>query len=427
MVKNRSGKDPGQLRRIAPGNAATHAALVLFFRAAKSLDPDYYLRDDGVELAHLGEPQRAPLGAASFAYFPSGIVDEAGFHRLILGQPIGALHTLASARREVATFELLAVAPKPISVMALLGDDAHAQQIVIAHHDALHGAIAYLEQHAVATRHHENERVDAISGVRFTHGVSRSLDPHLHSHVVIANLGRAESGRFGALDQRGFRAHLDAASALYDAHLSGRVRALGLPTKLTPLAQAVFSTRQAEARQLRFERGVVHRGAFGDDAQKQPTTRGDLLLRWEHQLRIVGLARDDLVQPVHEQRPPQRRLDEQYFAQMLLSDDRRITRRKVVEAWGWASGGAAARDVDAAINLFVDRPPTRFEQELREADVLTTARERRVFGNRPLDAEELRRWLTAARHREYSAPLRHLDLSDVRSRELRRSDQGWSR
>ena len=112
---------------------------------------------------------------------------------------------------------------------------------------------------------------------------------------------------------------------------------------------------------------------------------------------------------------------------MLLSDDRRITRRKVVEAWGWASGGAAARDVDAAINLFVDRPPTRFEQELREADVLTTARERRVFGNRPLDAEELRRLLTAARHREYSAPLRHLDLSDVRSRELRRSDQGWSR
>ena len=53
----------------------------------------------------------------------------------------------------------------------------------------------------------------------FTHGVSRNGDPHLHSHVVLANLVHGGDGRWSACDRRGIDAHRMAASAVYEAHL----------------------------------------------------------------------------------------------------------------------------------------------------------------------------------------------------------------
>ena len=42
-----------------------------------------------------------------------------------------------------------------------------------------------------------------MASAGFVHRVSRALDPHLHSHVVMANLGRGPEGTFTALDGRG--------------------------------------------------------------------------------------------------------------------------------------------------------------------------------------------------------------------------------
>ena len=60
-----------------------------------------------------------------------------------------------------------------------------------------------------------------IVGAAFTHGTSRALDPHLHTHVVVANLAQGPDGRWSALDGRGLFAHARAAGALYDARLRG--------------------------------------------------------------------------------------------------------------------------------------------------------------------------------------------------------------
>ena len=63
----------------------------------------------------------------------------------------------------------------------------------------------------------------------FTHAVSRNGDPHLHSHVVMANLVHGEDGRWSACDRRGLDAHRTAASAVYEAHLrAGLASALGV-------------------------------------------------------------------------------------------------------------------------------------------------------------------------------------------------------
>lgn len=400
---------------------------MLLFRSARAVDPHYYLNDLGRELEHLGQPQRARCGSAAGAYFPTEQIDEAGFRRLLRGQPISARQPLSSPRREVAAFEILCVAPKAVSVAALLGSDDHAAKVVAAHHEALDGALWYLEQHAAATGHQHEERVSALSGVRFTHGVSRSLDPHLHSHVLLANLGRAESGRFGALDQRGFRAHLDAASALYDATVTARCRELGFATALSPLAQAALSTRQAEARQLRFTLGSRRPQLFGRDGEKLPAQRGELLAKWSRQMSEVGLCLDDVAERTTHKTIPRRRLDESRFTAILLGDDRRITRRKVVEAWAWASDGAAAPQINAAIEVFVKTPRSRFEVELREADVIISDAVRRVLGNRPLEPQGLERWVHASKRLERTAPQGHRDRDENRARLPRSESHGWSR
>ena len=45
----------------------------------------------------------------------------------------------------------------------------------------------------------------------FTHGVNRNLDPHLHTHVVMANMVHGPDGRWSACDHRGLSAHRAAA------------------------------------------------------------------------------------------------------------------------------------------------------------------------------------------------------------------------
>ena len=98
----------------------------------------------------------------------------------------------------------------------------------------MHGALRYLEQHGVtATRRSRLESaVVPTTGViagQFTHAVSRNGDPHLHTHVVMANLVHGVDGRWGACDGRGIAAHRAAASEVYGAHLrAGLTAALGV-------------------------------------------------------------------------------------------------------------------------------------------------------------------------------------------------------
>ena len=61
---------------------------------------------------------------------------------------------------------------------------------------------------------------DGFVAAAFRHRTSRSGDPHLHTHVVVANLARsADDGRWTALDGRQLYAWCRTAGFLYEAHL----------------------------------------------------------------------------------------------------------------------------------------------------------------------------------------------------------------
>ena len=83
--------------------------------------------------------------------------------------------------------------------------------VVAAHAHAVEGSLSYLEQHGITATRRIRSRPGsvlpdhgAVAAV-FTHGVSRNGDPHLHSHVVLANLVHGSRRPLGCLRPAGDR------------------------------------------------------------------------------------------------------------------------------------------------------------------------------------------------------------------------------
>lgn len=124
----------------------------------------------------------------------------------------------------VAGFDLVFSCPKSVSVLhALTGDERVRRIISDAHERAWQAAVAYLETEACVTRRGRGGTTRQAGGgfvaAAFRHRTSRAQDPHLHTHVLIANLTATDDG-YRALDgQAILRTHRLAAGYLYEANL----------------------------------------------------------------------------------------------------------------------------------------------------------------------------------------------------------------
>jgi hypothetical protein len=108
---------------------------------------------------------------------------------------------------------------------------------------------------------------DGLVGAAFRHRTSRAGDPHVHTHVVVANTVRGPDGRWRTLDFRHVFAHAKTAGYLYEAHLrqllterlgvewasvrNGTAELAGIPADVVRL----FSTRRAEIEAAMAARG----------------------------------------------------------------------------------------------------------------------------------------------------------------------------
>ena len=111
-----------------------------------------------------------------------------------------------------------------MSVLHALSEPSVSEAVAESHRVAVAAALDYVEDRALGVRRQQgSERivqpVEGAFGAAFVHRTSRALDPHLHSHVVVANLGRGTDDRFSALDGRGIYAHAGAVGAVYHAQL----------------------------------------------------------------------------------------------------------------------------------------------------------------------------------------------------------------
>jgi conjugative relaxase-like TrwC/TraI family protein len=127
-------------------------------------------------------------------------------------------------RHAVVGFDLTFSVPKSVSVLWALSPRSLQDQILRTHHDAVEATLVWLEEQVIHTRAGRNgvARVGTMGAIAaaFDHWESRTGDPQLHTHLVIANrIRRITDAVWVTLDSRTLYKAAVAASEHYNGLL----------------------------------------------------------------------------------------------------------------------------------------------------------------------------------------------------------------
>ena len=199
-----------------------------------------------------------------------GVVDADDLRALLLGdEPGTGVGLLVGHRgRKVAAFDLTFSAPKSASLLWAFAGPEVSAVASIAHVEAVAVALDFMERRAGATRQMvdgERRRIPTgIAAATFVHRTSREGDPQLHTHAVVANLGRRPDGSFAALDATPIYEWAKAAGSVYQEELRSRLTArLGVewgPDRNG--CREIVGTRPRMAADV-LQADAGHRGASG--------------------------------------------------------------------------------------------------------------------------------------------------------------------
>lgn len=160
------------------------------------------------------------------------VVDVDGFDAILGGRDPATGTRLVDHAVKVLGYDATFCAPKSVSVLYGLAPPAVAAQVRAAHGAAVRAALAVYEDVACRGRRghagHTVVEADGFVGAAFHHQTSRSSDPHLHTHVVLAHPVR-HGGRWSALDGRRCFPWAKTCGHLYEAQLRAELtRRLGV-------------------------------------------------------------------------------------------------------------------------------------------------------------------------------------------------------
>lgn len=128
------------------------------------------------------------------------------------------------ARRR-AGWDLVFAAPKSVSLLgATAGGDGG--ETVWAAHDVAVDAVLSWVQGRLTVAHGPRDRADGMVAATFTHTTNGAGEPHLHSHVLVANLTRS-GGRWWAARSEDWFVNRSALGSLYALELRHRLREAG--------------------------------------------------------------------------------------------------------------------------------------------------------------------------------------------------------
>jgi conjugative relaxase-like TrwC/TraI family protein len=265
------------------------------------------------------EAPGAWVGAGSEALGLAGQVDGERLGNLLRhADPSGTWRLTSSGSvPTVAAFDATFCAPKSVSVLHALGDGEVSNEVRNAADAAVRESVQVLEQVACRVRRGAGGSTvldgDGFVGAAFRHRTSRAGDPHLHTHVVIANVAHSPvDDRWTALDARALYAWAAPVGYLYEAHLRWELtRRLGVawgPVRngiadVAGIPQPVlreFSTRRREIEAHLAEHGqhtarAAQVATYATRCAK--TDRADpagLLRAWRARAQTLGLDGETL-------------------------------------------------------------------------------------------------------------------------------------
>jgi conjugative relaxase-like TrwC/TraI family protein len=181
----------------------------------------------GVEDYYLGVKE-APgqwLGRSAARLGLDGEVDGDAFHRVLSHADPSTRARLTDGRSDpkVVGIDATFCAPKSVSLLHALGSGEVSNEVRNAHDAAVRAAVEFYEHAAQGRRGHGGVEVvegEGFVAAAYRHRTSRAADPHLHTHVVVANLVYAsQDGRWSALDGRPVFSWARTVGHLYNAQL----------------------------------------------------------------------------------------------------------------------------------------------------------------------------------------------------------------
>jgi conjugative relaxase-like TrwC/TraI family protein len=337
----------------------------------------------GVEDYYLGGPEAAGrwLGRGARALGLDGRVQDDALHAVLDGDsPVTG--EILRTRGTVAGFDVTFSAPKSVSVLFGIADPAIQSAIHDAHARAVREAFVYLERSTAFARRGaggaETVRGEGLVAAAFVHRTSRSGDPQLHTHVLVANLVRAEDGRWSALDGRLVYAHARTAGFLYQAALRAELtRTLGIEWPVTKGSAEIrgvssriiraFSRRRAEieaAMELHGSRGrhAAQVAALDTRRAKNRAVRPEQLAP-EWRLRAARLGLDETrIGRLFDRETLTPPAWDAAFAELaaptgLTQNEPTFGRREVLQALCQHAGqGATVQELEHAADAFLCSP-----------------------------------------------------------------------
>ncbi len=348
---------------------------------------DYYLLPTGVLGNRQIEPAGQWMGQGSSLLKLQGDVDKERWYSVLAGvDPMtGDVLSASQGRVKVSGFDLTFCAPKSVSLLAGVGEKEVSLATVASHDRAVSTALDYLECHGMAVRRtsaaHEKLilPVEGIVGANFLHRTTRSLDPHLHTHSVVANLGSDLESSWSALDGRGLYAHRAAADALYHAVLryelgsrlgveweqpvNGRADIKGIPREVI----LEFSTRTAQITAYLETRGIGASSRANDiaGAATRPEkdlniSVDDLIGQWRDRAMSMGMGPAQLDQVIGRGHMDKAEYSDTIIQscdkvlESLAEKDGSVCRRDLLRAWSAALVvGAPGDEINKAVDSVI--------------------------------------------------------------------------
>jgi conjugative relaxase-like TrwC/TraI family protein len=237
----------------------------------------------------------------------------AGFATLLSGRDPATSEVLDAGHNRVrhAFFDVVFTSPKSVSLLYALSEPPIRAAVLLAHERARDATLEYLERRGAWVKtlgdDRRNERAEGLCWRAFVHHTSRSGDPHLHSHVLVANLVPSEARGWSPFDSGPFYAEQRSAEALFGAALRFELHdSLGVEFRsrtargsdVAGFSDQVIDAFSQRANAIRAARsasrdGLVSRAEFGrglrpDKVAEPPIDH--LVEAWRNRARGVGIV-----------------------------------------------------------------------------------------------------------------------------------------
>ncbi len=350
----------------------------------------YYLEAvaRGVEDYYVGgEAPGRWIGSGGTALGLVGEVDATDLHAVLSGRDPSSGARLGQTHR-VPGFDLTFRAPKSVSVLFGLGDPGVSRQVRDAHDEAWEVALDFAERHVVWSRrgHGGTELVrgEGLIAAAFRHRTSRNGDPHLHTHVLVANMVRGDDGRWATLDGRWLYTWAKTIGYVYEAQLRHNLT-VAMGVEWGQVSEGIadiahipievlkgFSSRRAEIdermaiRNQHSARAAMY-AALDTRQTKQPEPDVvELRTRWARQARGMGYdparLRDALGRSEPADLTDSARLvveDRLLGPDGLTRNESSFDRRDIIQAWcNSLPAGAPVARIEELTERLIDRHQT---------------------------------------------------------------------